>query len=176
MSEKIIIGVDPGTRVTGYAIVRAHHSSLFPLDFGCIRPPAELSLSDRYEIIFSSIQKLIETFSPKEMAIETPFFAKNPQSTLKLGIALACALLAGKTKGLRVFGYSPREVKSAIVGTGKASKEAVQFSIMRALSLKTAPSPQDAADALAIALCHIQNASQIAALKSSTKKSSTKEW
>lgn len=127
MNEKIIIGIDPGTRITGYAIVRVYHTSFSPLDYGCIKPPAKLALSDRYEIIFSSIQKLIEQYAPHEMAIETPFFAKNPQSTLKLGIALACALLAGKTKGLRVFGYSPREVKSAVVGTEKPQKRPFSF-------------------------------------------------
>jgi crossover junction endodeoxyribonuclease RuvC len=170
MSKKIIIGIDPGTRRTGYAVVRKENSSLVPIDFGCIRPPLDLTLSSRYEVIFLGIQKLIEQFSPQEMAIETPFVAKNPQSALKLGIALACALLAGKTRGLRVFGYSPREVKSSIVGTGKASKEAIQLSIMRHLSLTTPPSQQDAADALAIALCHIRKVDVLGIHNHTTKE------
>ncbi len=154
--NKIIIGIDPGTRVTGYGIVKIENSQFLPLDFGCIRPPAAKSLSDRYEIIFSSLQKLIDMFCPTEMALETPFIHQNKsrQSALKLGIAMGCALLAAKTKGIRVFGYSPREVKCSVVGTGAASKEQVQHSIMRFLTLKTAPEPQDAADALAIAICH----------------------
>lgn len=163
MEEEIIIGIDPGTRVTGYGILKVHNRQFFPLDFGCIRPPAAKALSDRYEIIFSGLQRLIDLFSPTEMALETPFIHhhKSRQSALKLGIAMGCALLAAKTRGMKVFGYSPREVKCSIVGTGKASKEQVQHSIMRFLALKTTPEPQDASDALAIAICHSTLKNQI---------------
>ena len=172
MKEKIIIGIDPGTRVTGYGILKVKQNQFLPLDFGCIKPPAAKALSDRYEIIFSSLQQLIDTFAPTEMALETPFFhkQKNPQSSLKLGIAMGCALLAAKTKGIKVFGYSPREVKCSVVGTGKASKEQVQQTIMRFLTLKSAPEPQDAADALAIAICHITSASCLSFSKTSAKE------
>lgn len=154
-TDQIVIGIDPGTRVTGYGILRLAGSQYIPLDFGCIRPPANYSLSDRYEIIFDSIHQLIERFRPTEMAIETQFIHKNAQSALKLGIAMGCALLAAKKQRLKVFGYSPREVKCFIAGTGKADKEQIQTAIMRYLSLKTASLPHDATDALAIALCHI---------------------
>lgn len=150
----IIIGIDPGTRVTGYGIVELTGTQFRPIDFGCIRPPPNALLSDRYAIISEGLEQLIETFSPSEMAIETQFMHKNAQSALKLGIALGCALLAGKKRKLRVFGYSPREVKCAISGTGKASKEQVLHAVTRYLSLKSAPKPQDAADALATAICH----------------------
>jgi crossover junction endodeoxyribonuclease RuvC len=150
----IIIGIDPGTRVTGYGIIELTGTQFRPIDFGCIRPPPNALLSDRYAIISESLEQLIEKFSPHEMAIETQFIHKNAQSALKLGIALGCALLAGKKRKMRVFGYSPREVKCAISGTGKASKEQVQNSVTRYLSLKMAPNPQDAADALAVAICH----------------------
>jgi crossover junction endodeoxyribonuclease RuvC len=150
----IIIGIDPGTRVTGYGIVELTNGQFRPIDFGCIRPPPHALLSDRYAILDEGLEMLVEKFSPDEMAIETPFVHKNAQSALKLGIALGCALRAGKKKKMKVFGYSPREVKCAISGSGKASKEQVLLTVTRFLSLKTAPTPQDAADALAIAICH----------------------
>jgi len=154
-AELIVIGIDPGTRVTGYGIIKIVGSQCHPVDFGCIRPPANYALSDRYEIIFDSLTQLLDRFSPTEMAIETQFIQKNAQSALKLGIAMGCALIAAKKQKLKVFGYSPREVKCFIAGTGKASKEQLQTAVMRFLSLKSPPSPYDAADALGIALCHI---------------------
>jgi crossover junction endodeoxyribonuclease RuvC len=152
--RKIVIGIDPGTRVTGYGIIEVLANGFKPLDFGCIRPPVKYSLSDRYSIIFDSLQELLERYNPLEMALETQFVNKNAQSALKLGIAMGCALLAAKSRKMRVFGYSPREVKCFIAGTGKAGKEQLQYAVTRFLSLKTLPEPQDAADALAIALCH----------------------
>ena len=153
--KKIIIGIDPGTRITGYGVIQVTGNTFLPLDFGCIRPPPTLPLGERYAIIFSSLQQLLENYDPTEMAIETQFVHKNVQSAMKLGIAMGCALIAGKLRGLKVFGYSPREVKCAIVGTGKASKEQIESSITRYLNLQSPPTPQDAADALAIAICHI---------------------
>ena len=150
----IIIGIDPGTQVTGYGIVEVTKGTFRPLDFGCIRPPSNALLSDRYLIIHENLESLIKQFCPNEMAIETQFMYKNAQSALKLGVAFGCALLAGKKQQLKVFGYSPREVKCAISGTGKASKEQVQNAIVRYLGLKAVPKPQDASDALAIAICH----------------------
>lgn len=154
MKRKIVIGIDPGTRVTGYGIIDVTTQNFITLDYGCIRPPAKYSLSDRYAIIFDSLQALLEQFSPNEMALETQFVSKNAQSALKLGIAMGCALLAAKSRKMRVFGYSPREVKCFIAGTGKAGKEQIQYSVSRYLSLKSIPEPEDAADALAIAICH----------------------
>jgi len=153
-NESIIIGIDPGTRITGYGIVKLSGSSFIPVDFGCIRPPAELLLSDRYAIIFNALDELIKKYTPSVMAVETPFVQKNAQSALKLGIALGCALLAAKQNTLAVHGYSPRQVKCAIVGTGKATKEQMLLTVSRFLSLQNAPKPQDAADALGVALCH----------------------
>lgn len=152
--KKIFIGIDPGTRITGYGIVEQVSGHFRPLDFGCIRPPPTAPLSERYAIIFDSLEQILTRFNPDEMALETQFIHKNAQSALKLGIAMGCALIAAKRRGLKVFGYSPREVKRAITGTGKASKEQIQITLQRYLSLKTLPEPQDAADALAIAICH----------------------
>jgi crossover junction endodeoxyribonuclease RuvC len=151
----IIIGVDPGTRVTGYGIVELTSGQCRPVDFGCIRPPPTALLSDRLAIISEGIEQLLEKFSPDEMAIETPFVHKNPQSALKLGMALGCVLLPGKRSKMQVYGYTPREVKCNICGTGKASKEQLLHAVTRYLALKKPPKPQDAVDALAIAICHV---------------------
>lgn len=154
MNSKIIIGIDPGSRCTGYGVVILQSGLFQPLDFGCIRPPALALASERYAIIFESLELLLEKYEPHDMAIETQFVQKNAQSALKLGIAMGCALIAAKRKRLKVYGYSPREVKCAVAGTGKASKDQIQSTVQRHLSLKSKPTPQDAADALAIAICH----------------------
>jgi len=150
--EKVYLGVDPGTVVTGYAILKGGT----PLDFGCIRPPKKLPLSSRYYIIFTSLRHLIQQHSPVEMAIETPFINKNPQSALKLGSALGCAIIAAKESDLRVFRYSPREVKQGITALGSASKEDVAAIIQATFNLQKVQSV-DATDALAIALHHSRN-------------------
>ena len=164
-----IIGIDPGTVVTGYAIIEVTGRAIRPIDFGCIRPPPKDILSDRYLIISKGIKLLLEKFQPCELALETQFFHKNPQSALKLGVAFGIALIAAKEREMGVFGYSPKEVKSAIVGTGKAAKDQVQEAVKRFLNLKVVPEPKDAADALAIAICHaLQKADVIKAIN--TKK------
>ncbi len=149
-----MIGIDPGTRVTGYGIIVIEGNNFYPLDYGCIRPPTDYLLGDRYLVIYEALQQLLDRHNPDEMALETPFISKNPQSALKLGIAMGTALLSAKSRKMKVFGYSPREVKSFIAGTGKAGKFQIQNTVTRLLSLKSAPTPADAADALAIALCH----------------------
>ena len=152
--NKIIIGIDPGSRVTGYGIIAISNGSFEPIDYGCIRPPTKYMLSDRYHAIFEGLQSILERYTPDEMALETPFINKNAQSALKLGIAMGTALLAAKGFNIKVYGYSPREVKCFIAGTGKAAKFQIQNTVSRLLSLKSPPTPHDAADALAIALCH----------------------
>jgi crossover junction endodeoxyribonuclease RuvC len=156
LKKKIIIGVDPGTQVTGFGIILIDQGNFVPLDFGCIRPPPKAPLSDRYLIISEGLKALLHKYNPCEMAIETPFVYKNVQGALKLGIALGIALISAKERKMKVFGYSPKEVKCSIAGTGRASKEQVLGSVTRFLQLKKPPSPQDAADALAIAICHSQ--------------------
>jgi len=155
--ERIILGVDPGTRITGYAIIAMRDGCATPLDFGCICPPSNRILSVRYHIIFKSLLHLIQNFSPTEMAIETPFVHKNPQSAIKLGSALGCAIIAAKEHDLDVFHYSPREVKQGITGLGGASKEDVEAILRSQLSLHSAPLRPDASDALAIAIHHSNN-------------------
>ena len=155
---RIILGVDPGTIVTGYAIIKIGPTNIEPIDFGCIIPPKKYPLSQRYHVIFKGLYHLIATYEATEMAIETPFINKNPQSALKLGSALGCAIIAAKELGLPVFGYSPRQVKLGVAGTGAASKDDVEHIIRSMLRLKNAVLRPDASDALSIAIFHARAA------------------
>ena len=152
-SSRVILGVDPGTIVTGYAVITVS-PDLQPRDFGCIRPPKNALLSLRYHVIFQSLVHIIRAHGVTEMAIETPFINKNPQSALKLGSALGCAIIAAKEHGLSVFGYSPRQVKKGITGLGSATKDDVETFLRALLHLKNADLRPDASDALSIAIHH----------------------
>lgn len=150
----IILGIDPGTRITGFGIIQAENSHYTPLDFGCIKPPPQLNINARYTIIFDSVTHLIDTYKPSALAIETQFVNKNVQSAIKLGMARAVAIVAATKKGLTVHEYTPLQAKKAVTH-GQASKEQVQNAISLLLCLKEQSIPEDAADALAIAICHL---------------------
>jgi crossover junction endodeoxyribonuclease RuvC len=150
----IVLGIDPGTIVTGYGIVEVINGSYKALDYGCIKPPQKATLPEKYNIIFDGINHLIDTYRPLMLSIETQFVDKNPQSAIKLGMARGVSILAAYKKGLSIHEYSPTKAKSAVT-TGKASKEQVQKSIKFLLGLNSASIPSDAADALALAICHL---------------------
>lgn len=150
----IIIGIDPGTLITGYGLIRVHNNCYSPIDYGCIRPPANLNLTDRYLILFNSLEVLLEKYQPHAFVIETQFVKKNVQSSLKLGMARGVLLIAAKRRDIAVFEYAPTKAKQAVVGTGRASKQQVQGMVQRLLNLTKIPEPEDAADALALAICH----------------------
>ena len=152
----IILGIDPGTQITGYGVVRKETPHILPIDFGCIRPPASLPLAERYRIIFESLQILIDKHMPDALAIESQFVLKNVQSAIKLGMAKGMAILAAAQRGIPIYEYAPTRAKQAVVGRGHASKWQVQKMIQTILRLPTVPEPQDAADALALAICHAQ--------------------
>jgi crossover junction endodeoxyribonuclease RuvC len=154
---RVIIGIDPGTRVCGYGIVRFHNGAIQPLDYGCIRPPASYKLSDRYLVIHDGVEELIDKHQATELVVETQYLPNvkiNVQSLLKLGMARGIVLIAAKRKGLPVFAYEPTVAKKAVVGNGRASKEQVQRMVQNILMLSSIPEPEDAADALALAICH----------------------
>lgn len=152
---RIILGVDPGTRVTGYAVIKCLPGGSYEiLDFGCIRPPPELPLAERYLVIFNAIEHLIEKFKPEAVSVETQFMSKNAQSTMKLSIARGTVMLAAAKNKVTVHEYTPRKAKQAIVGNGNASKEQIQRMLQILLKLPKLPEPEDAADALALAICH----------------------
>ncbi len=150
----IILGIDPGTHITGYGVIQIEGQQQKPLDFGCIRPPKHYTAAEKYLAIFEGIDALLEKFCPVAVAIEMQFFHKNAQSALKLGMAKAAVLIAAARKKIPIYEYAPRKAKQAVVGNGAASKEQVQKMIQLLLKLSSPPEPQDAADALALALCH----------------------
>lgn len=148
----LIIGVDPGSRITGYGIVNWSGGKCEYVDSGCIRVKAEL-LSDRLYEIYQGINSLILSYSPQQMAIEKVFMARNADSALKLGQARGVAIVVGANHGLPVAEYSARQIKQAVVGKGAADKGQVQHMVCTLLNLSKTPQA-DAADALAIAICH----------------------
>ncbi len=151
---RCILGVDPGTRITGYALIRTDGQAYEVVDFGAIRPPVLAPLPQRYLVIFEAITHLIEQFSPDDLSVETQFVSKNIQSAIKLGMARASIVLAAAKKGVAVHEYTPSKAKLAIAGSGSASKYQVQKMMQLLLKLKELPEPEDAADALALAVCH----------------------
>lgn len=150
----IIIGIDPGTQVTGYGVIKVSGRDFHAVDYGCVRPPVRLKLSERYLILFNALEELLEKYRPTVLAVETQYVHKNVQSAIKLGMARGTAIIAAKRKGLQVFEYAPSKAKLAVVGNGGASKQQVQGMVKLLLNLKTLPKPEDAADALALAICH----------------------
>lgn len=149
----LILGIDPGSRKTGYGIISQLGGRASYVTSGVIRMDAALTLPERLHVIYSSISEIIGLYSPQEMAIEQVFMAKNAGSALKLGQARGAAIVAGVSCGLAVAEYEARKVKQAVVGTGAADKRQVQHMVMALLKLPTSPQ-EDAADALAVALCH----------------------
>jgi crossover junction endodeoxyribonuclease RuvC len=148
----IILGIDPGSRITGYGIIKEYQRKIQYVDSGCIRT-AEGELSDRLLEIYNGICLLMDTYAPNEVAIEEVFMHKNANSALKLGHARGVAMVAAASHRVSVSEYSPREVKLALVGYGGAEKEQVKHMVVSLLMLNSAPQ-SDAADALAIAICH----------------------
>lgn len=148
----IILGVDPGSRITGYGIIRSEGRHIEYLDSGCIRV-GEKPMAERLQTIFHSLATLIGEYRPDEFAIEQVFMARNPDSALKLGQARGAAIVSAANSGLAVHEYSARQVKQAVVGNGGADKGQVQHMVQTLLALSRRPQA-DAADALAIALCH----------------------
>jgi crossover junction endodeoxyribonuclease RuvC len=147
-----ILGLDPGSQCTGYAVVETQGSRIAYIVSGAIRTSGE-SLAERLQEIFAGVDQLTSEFRPDEVAIERVFMHRNADSALKLGQARGAALSATFAVRPRVFEYAPREVKLAVVGTGGAQKEQVQLMVKRLLNI-AGPLAEDAADALAIALCH----------------------
>ena len=150
----IILGVDPGTNYTGFGIVKAHKNSYTKIVNGLIKLPSNKSLTEKLEIIYAELDKLIKTYKPDEFAIETAFYGKNVQSAMKIGYARGVSLLAAVHNKIPTSEYSPREIKKSVVGNGAASKQQVSFMIKSLLDLKNVKMRFDESDALAIALCH----------------------
>jgi len=151
----VILGVDPGTLVTGYGVIEPRRSGVHVVTWGAIENDRHTTMPERLKLIYGTLCKVIEQTHPDELALETAFYGKNAQSALKLGHARGVAMLAAVSRGIPTYEYSPREVKRAIVGTGTASKQQVQYMIQSLLRLKETPKQYDITDALAVAMCHV---------------------
>lgn len=149
-----ILGVDPGTNVTGYGLIEYTNNKFKRISHGVIKLPSSKSLSEKIEIIYAELDKLLKVYKPDEFAIETAFYGKNIQSVLKIGYARGVSLLAAIHNKVPASEYSPREVKKAVVGKGSASKQQVNYMVMTILNSKKIKFKPDESDALAIALCH----------------------
>jgi crossover junction endodeoxyribonuclease RuvC len=150
----IILGVDPGTLFTGYAVISGVNDSLSVLECSVIKIPSVNTFPLRLKQIYDHLVGVIDKYMPDEFAIETAFYGKNVQSTLKLGHARGVSILAAVNKQIPTTEYSPREVKKSVVGTGTASKEQVKFMVCRIMKIKSLPKQMDISDALAVAICH----------------------
>ena len=150
-----VIGIDPGSISTGYGIIEGEGENLELVVYGAIKAAPRTSLVERLIAIYEKLGEIIRKHEPREAAVETLFFCKNVKSAIKLGEARAVAMLAAGKAGLTVSEYAPRRVKQSVVGVGAAHKSQVQSMVQHILRLKEAPTPDDASDALAIALCHI---------------------
>lgn len=150
----IILGIDPGSCITGYGLIQIEGSQVNYLDSGCIKV-ASIAFSDRLEKIFIGLQHVVNHYKPNEAAVEQVFMHINPNAALKLGQARGAALVAVALAKLMVSEYSARQVKQSVVGYGAANKQQVQHMVRVLLNLNHAPQA-DAADALALAICHAQ--------------------
>jgi crossover junction endodeoxyribonuclease RuvC len=173
----IILGIDPGTLVTGYGVIELTGVKMRVIEYGTIESKRIATLPARLKIIFSRLSAVIERAKPDELAIESAFYHKNVQSTLKLGHARGVAMLAGILNDLTAAEYSPREIKRAVVGNGNASKDQVEFMVRALLDLKESDKKlPDAYDALAVAIAHAARCGSAKSSRGSGKPKSSKNW
>ncbi len=164
MNSKIILGIDPGTTIMGYGIIRVTGENVSLIDFNDF----SLKKLDNHYLklkkIFSSLTKIIDKYNPDEIAIEAPFFGKNVQSMLKLGRAQGVAMAAGLVKEIPITEYSPKKIKMAITGNGNASKDQVAKMLQSILKFDEIPKNLDSTDGLAAAMCHFFNSKKISSV------------
>jgi crossover junction endodeoxyribonuclease RuvC len=157
--SRIALGIDPGTAIVGYAVIMARGSELHMLACDVITTPAKMHLAQRLQLIYEGLTKLVVTYKPDEAAMEELFFAKNARTAMTVGHARGVAMLALANGGLSVAEYTPKQVKQAVTGYGAADKNQVGEMVRILLKLSAVPKPDDAADAAAVAICHLNTAS-----------------
>ena len=153
-SERIVLGIDPGTNVTGFGVVRVVGSKITVLDMGIFKMPKADDHFDKLKVIFNATIDIIEKHNPHEFAVEAPFYGNNVQSMLKLGRAQGVSIAAALSKNMPVCEYSPRKVKQAITGNGAAAKEQVAAMLKQMYGISIDEKYLDATDGLAVAVCH----------------------
>jgi crossover junction endodeoxyribonuclease RuvC len=149
-----ILGIDPGTAITGYACLEYQSGNFKLHSHGCIRTGVEDELGERLHLIYTRIAELMDQFKPDHVALERQFFNRNVTSALFVGHASGVILLAAAQRKIPVTMYTPLQVKMAIAGYGKASKKQIQYMVKNIIGLKKTPKPDDMADAIAVAICH----------------------
>lgn len=155
---RVVLGIDPGTAIVGYSVVIARGGDLQLQICDVITTPATLPLSQRLQIIYEELSAIIATYRPQEAAIEELFFAKNARTAMAVGHARGVTILALANGGLPITEYTPKQVKQAVTGYGGADKRQIGEMVRILLKLTTVPKPDDAADAAAIAICHLNTA------------------
>ncbi len=154
----IILGVDPGTAITGYGVVTSDGDDLSAIAYGAITTPSDWPMPDRLVHVHDQLVSLIEKYRPTDAVVEKLFFSKNVRTALSVGQARGVALLAAAQARLAVHEYTPLQIKQAVVGYGRAEKAQIQQMVKLLLQLDETPQPDDAADALAVAICHAHSA------------------
>ena len=153
-NSSIILGIDPGTIIMGYGLIKVSGNKIALLEMGVLQPGKVKDSYKKLQLIFNTVSGLITKYQPDTFAIEAPFFGKNVQSMLKLGRAQGVAIAAAMRHGLDVTEYSPKKVKQSITGNGNAAKEQVMRMLQQILAFTEDPKYYDATDALAVAVCH----------------------
>jgi len=161
----LVLGIDPGLATTGYGVVESSSGREKMVECGCIRTETALNTPERLGLIYRELLSLSRRLSLQAVAVEKIFFNKNTASALRVGEACGVTVLAGRHAGLPVFEYTPLQVKLAVAGYGRADKAQVQHMVCLLLGLSVAPKPDDAADALAVALCHVNGSGRRSALE-----------
>ncbi len=152
-----VLGIDPGTATTGWAVLEESKGKVDPIAFGHISTSPKNSVSDRLKEVADDLADIIEKYKPQEAAIEDIFFFKNQKTAVKVSQSRGAMLLTLENKRVRIFSYTPLQVKQALTGYGRAEKKQIQIMVKNILKLKSIPKPDDTADAIAIALCHLNS-------------------
>jgi crossover junction endodeoxyribonuclease RuvC len=151
----IVIGIDPGLAIVGFGVISAKNGTIIPISYGCIRTSADKKTPQRLVEIYCEVNSLFEKYHPEVIAVERLFFNTNVTTAMSVSEARGVIFLAAQQKDVPIFEYTPSQVKQAITGSGRADKKQMQEMIKRLLNLDEIPRPDDAADGLSIALCHI---------------------
>ena len=152
-----VLGIDPGTIIMGYGVIESRDDDAILIKYGALKTVERSPIGERLSFLYKRLNEIIREYQPEAVAVEQPFVAKNARSAFAIGRAQAVAILAAANNHLPCFEYSPAEVKQRVANYGASSKEQIQQMVMLQLGLTQLPYPADAADALAIALCHLQS-------------------
>jgi crossover junction endodeoxyribonuclease RuvC len=153
----LVVGIDPGVATTGYGVVRDTRNGILLVDYGVVTTPPKLVLAQRLLLLHQELEKIIQLHRPESAAVEKLFFQKNVTTAIAVGQARGVALLTMAENQIEVSEYTPLEVKQAVAGYGSADKKQVQYMVKAILNMEVIPTPDDAADALAIAICHLHS-------------------